>query len=269
MNCWLNGSLVDIEQARIDPRDRGLLLGDGIFETLLAENGAVRHLDRHLARLNAAAKLLSIPVAYGDDEIKSALGRLLDKHRTALRITLTRGVAARGLAPAENSQPTLMITAAPAPAPLAQMRVVVATHIRNEKSVTSRIKSLNYLDNILARGEAVQAGVDEAIMCNSAGHIACASAANIFVVRDQVVFTPALQDGALDGIIRGLVIEAAGALGMPLRQAHIARADMLAADEIFLTSSLIGVCPVVALAGRAMVAGQITKALRQRVSTMD
>ncbi len=269
MNCWLNGSLVDIEKARIDPRDRGLLLGDGVFETLLAENGEVRHVERHLARLNAAAKLLSIPVPYGDDEIKTALGCLVDKDRAALRITLTRGVAARGLAPPENSQPALMITAAQAAAPLQQMRVVVATHIRNEKSLTSQIKSLNYLDNILARCEAVEAGADEAVMCNSTGRIACASAANIFIVRDQVVLTPALRDGALDGIMRGLVIEAAGALGIPLRQTHIERADLQAADEIFLTSSLIGICPVAALAGRTLAAGQIARALRQRVLTMD
>lgn len=262
MNCWLNGALLDVEQARIDPRDRGFLLGDGIFETLLAENGALRHARRHLARLHAAARLLAITMPYPDAEIIAALASLLDKDRIALRITLTRGTSGRGLAPPENPRPSLLITAAAAPPPPQAMRAVITSQIRNEKSLTSQIKSLNYLDNVMARREAMLRGADEAVLCNTAGRIACASAANIFIVRDNIILTPALGEGALAGIVRGIVIQAASGLNIPQHQTRLERADVLAADEIFLTNALIGVCPVLSLEGRAFAPGPVTAILR-------
>lgn len=274
MLCWLNGAFADIEHARIDPRDRGFLLGDGIFETLLAENGFIRRLPRHLARLRAAAELIAIPIGFTDDEILAAMQRLLLENqfangRAALRLTLTRGAGARGVAPPDNPAPTLLITASAAPPPPVQMRVILSRYIRNEKSVSSRIKSLNYLDNVLARRETVLCGADEALMRNGAGALASASSANLFVVLEGVLLTPALDQGALPGIMRAVVMEAARDLKIPLRETRIEMASLDMAAEIFLTNALIGVCPLVAIDGRAIASGPVTDVLRQRTARMD
>ncbi len=274
MICWLNGAFLDIASSRIDPRDRGFLLGDGVFETMLAEAGLVRRVRRHLARLHRAAELLAIPLPFKDDEILDAMQHLLVENqcgqgRAALRLTLTRGVGARGVTPPDTPKPLLLITAASAPPPPEHLRVILATYVRNEKSISSRIKSLNYLDNIMARREAALRGADEALMCNSAGALAGASAANVFVVYDNVIFTPSLDEGALPGVMRAVVIDAAKDLNIPLREARIDLAALDAAAEIFLTNALIGVCPLVEIDGRAIKPGSLTGALRQRAAKMD
>lgn len=274
MICWLNGAFVDIEGARIDPRDRGFLLGDGVFETMLADDGLVRRAGRHFARLHGAAAMLAIPIPSTDDEILDAMQRLLIENqcqqgRAALRLTLTRGTGARGVAPPDTLKPLLLITAASAPPPPEHLRVILATYVRNEKSVSSRIKSLNYLDNIMARREAALRGADEALMCNSAGALAGASAANLFVVHDNVIFTPSLDEGALPGVMRAVVIDAANALNIPLRETRIELAALDAAAEVFLTNALISVCPLVEIDGRAIKPGSLTGALRQRAAKMD
>lgn len=274
MICWLNGAWVDVEGARIDPRDRGLLLGDGIFETMLAENGGIRRLPRHLARLRAAAALIAIPIPHADEEIKAAMQRLLAENqlangRAALRLTLTRGPGARGVAPPPHPAPTVLITAAAALPPPDQVRAIVSSQIRNEKSVSTRIKSLNYLDNVLARREASLRGADEALMCNSSGGLASASSANLFTVRGGKLFTPPPEEGALPGIMRAVVIEAARDLNIPLREARIEIASLAMAEEIFLTNALTGVCPVAEMDGRAIDPGPVTQLLRLHTARMD
>ncbi len=270
MICWLNGALFPIEQARIDPRDRGFLLGDGIFETMLAVDGAVRDEARHMARLSGASEFLGIPLPFSEEEILTAMQLLLQDNnlrqgRAALRLTLTRGAGARGVAPPLQCRPTVLLTAVLAPPPPQKMRAIVSSYIRNEKSISSRIKSLNYLDNIMARNEAVQRGVDEALMCNSAGNFASASAANFFVVAGGVLCTPSVDTGALPGVMRSIVMEAASEMNIPLHEGPVAAASLATASEAFLTNVLIGVCPLVEIDGKLIgngATGPITSKLQ-------
>ncbi len=255
VKCWLNGVFRPVEEARIAPNDRGFLLGDGIFETLLAEGGAVRHAGAHLARLSSAAKMLGIPEIFPAAEIAAAMVRLLQENqlmqgRAALRLTLTRGEGARGVAPPADARPTLLLTAGAIPPPPASMRAIVSTYIRNEKSVSSRIKSLNYLDNIMARSEAVARYADEALMCNSMGHLASASAANLFIVTGGELRTPSMEEGALPGIMRAIVLQAAAVQQIAVRVGGISMAELSKASEAFLTNALTGVCPLVEIDGR-------------------
>lgn len=273
MICWLDGVFLPVDEARIDPRDRGFLLGDGIFETLLAVDGGVRHSARHMARLQDGAAIIGLRLPFSPSEIFEAMQRLLQENhllagRAAVRLTLTRGVGARGVAPPQDAAPTLLLTAAPAPAAPTAMRAILSKFLRSEKSISSKIKSLNYLDNILARREAVHAGVDEALMCNGAGRLASASAANLFLVQGGAAMTPAAEEGALPGIIRGVALETAARLKIPVLETRLERRALEAASEIFLTNALIGICPIVELDGRPIGNGQtgpVTETLRAQV----
>ncbi len=268
--CWLNGALGPIEDARIDPGDRGFLLGDGIFETLLAVDGAVRHGPKHLARLSGAAARLNLSTPYPKIEIIATMLRLLHanqlrKGRAVVRLTLTRGVGARGLAPPPHAVTTLLMTASALPPPPQSLRAIISSCIRSENSISSQIKSLNYLDNIMARYESSQRGVDEAVMRNSKGNIASASSANIFVVADGALCTPAIGDGALPGIMRSIVLDAAAGLKIPAHEGPVGPGALTSASEIFLTNALIGVCPLIELDGNPVgtgAMGPVTEKLR-------
>jgi branched-chain amino acid aminotransferase len=260
---YLDGHLVEPEQARIDPRDRGFLLGDGLFETMRAERGRVPFLDRHLDRLEASAAILGIPLPQPRAALAAACLEVLQANGltnciAAVRLTLSRGPGPRGLAPPPEPEPTLLITAAPlaekAPSP---GRVVISTIRRNEHSPLSRIKSLNYLDAVLALREARERGADDAILCNTAGRLACASAANLFLVRDGVLLTPSLGEGVLPGITRGLILELASELGSSAEENAIPPSALERAEEVFLTSSLIGVRPLVAADGHPVGRGAL------------
>jgi branched-chain amino acid aminotransferase len=250
---WLNGALVDDDAAWIDPSDRGFTLGDGVFETLAVIAGAPRHLARHLARLRDGAAVLGFAASYDDGVIAGAIAALCDGaglRDAAIRITLTRGPAPRGLLPPDHPIPTLMITAVPLPPPPQPARAVIARVTRrDEASPLCRIKSLNYLDNILARQEAAARGGDEAILLNTQGRIADATIANVFAVIDGAVVTPTVAEGALPGIRRALLLEVGKAA-----EGAISAMDLQRASEIFLTSSL-SIRPVIALDGRPVGAG--------------
>ena len=257
MIVWLNGELVPADEARIDPRDRGFLLGDGVFETLPAIAGRLFRLADHLARMGRGADLLGLPAPpRGADMTDAALATLaangLAHDDASLRITYTRGPGPRGLLPRSTPETTLLITAAPAMPTPRPATAMVSSQRRNEHAPSARIKCLAYLDNVLARREAAQAGADEGLMCNSGGALACASAANLFVVEDGVLLTPAIEQGALPGITRAVVIELAGAAGIAVEETSIAPERLGRAAEAFLTNSLIGVRPLVAVDGRTI-----------------
>ena len=266
---WLNGDLVGTEAARIDPRDRGFLLGDGVFETFAAADGYVYRLAEHLARLRDGAAVLGIPVPAND--IERAVHAVLEANgltrgRAALRLTLSHGVGPRGLLAPADPQPILLLTATAASAPPQTMTAVTASVRRNEHSPTASIKHMSYLDNVIARNEAASRGADEALMLNSAGNIAEASAANVFAVdSDGALVTPALTEGALPGVTRRAVIELAAGCDLGARETIVSVERLAEADEAFLTNSLIGVCPLVALDGRPIgngAAGPATRALK-------
>ncbi|GAB0119352.1 aminotransferase class IV [Acidisoma sp. 7E03] len=250
MRVWLNGALLSAAEARIDPADRGFTLGDGLFETMRVAGGAPRHLTRHLVRLRRGCALLDLPCPYGDDALSDAMAVLFAaeaRQEGVLRLTLSRGVMARGVLPQGEARPTILITARPLPPPLPPARLIVAeTTRRNEQSPLSRIKSLNYLDAILARQEAAARGADDAVMLNTQGMVAEATAANLFMMRDGRIVTPRIEDGALPGIARALILER-----IAVEERPVSRADLQRAEALFLSNSL-GVRAVAEIDGRAL-----------------
>jgi len=264
---WLNGALVPLADAHIAANDRGLLLGDGVFETLLARHGHIVRGAAHGARLAHAAQVMHIPLPLAPEVLTAAAydtlaaNALAHAPRASLRITLTGGPAARGLARPALSAPTLMMSATAAPAPPAQLRVTISSVKKLAASAASPLKTLNYTDNILARQEAEAAGTDDALMLTAAGHIACATVANIFIAGPGFVLTPA-EDGAIRaGITRHDVLALARGMGLAAREGDLSIAALHAAHEVFLTNSLWGVCPVGQVDSTRFTPGPITRAL--------
>lgn len=225
--------------------DRGFTLGDGLFETVLAEAGALRWLDAHLDRMTAGCAVLGLPAPDREGAERLMMAALseagLTEVRAAVRLTLSAGPGGRGLERPAVLCPTLVATAAAAPRPAGPARLVTATVHRNDRSPASRLKTLSYLDNILARGEALAAGGDEALMLNTRGEVACAAAANVFWVTGAQLFTPALDCGVLAGTARARLLAAAVAAGRPVQEVRADPEALDGAEGIFLTSSLLGV----------------------------
>jgi branched-subunit amino acid aminotransferase/4-amino-4-deoxychorismate lyase len=241
--------------------DRGLTLGDGLFETLLAEDGVLRDVAPHLARMAAGCAVLGLPPpdpAQAEGRLRQALAAAgLLGGRAAVRLTLTAGAGGRGLDRPEAPVPVLFAAAAPAPALARPAHLILAEVRRNDASPASRLKTLSYLDNVLARREARAAGADEAVMLNTRGEVACAAAANIFWLSGDVLNTPALDCGVLAGIARARVLNAAVELGLVVREVRAGPDALREADAVFLTNSLIGVQAVGRLAGRDVAQAEI------------
>ncbi|MCZ6606465.1 MAG: aminotransferase class IV [Alphaproteobacteria bacterium] len=237
MLIHLNGALVSAAEARVDPADRGLALGDGLFETIRVRDGRPLRLAAHCARLRAGADVLDLPVPVSDEALGRALEETLKANAVTdgvLRLTLTRGPGPRGLLPPPRPRPTLLITAAAEASSSSPIRAVIATTTRrNEHSPLSRCKCINYLDNILARLEAAKRGAEDALLLNTAGRLAGTTIANLFLVIDGAVVTPPVADGALPGVMRGEVLAAAGAEERSLKPEDLARAS-----EAFITNCL-------------------------------
>ena len=261
---YLNGAIVPEDFARIDPADRGFTLADGLFETLRAYRGRPFRLADHLERLTHSADALGIPLLFDAPLIAQAVVDLLAANaltEAAIRITLTRGTGPRGLAPPADVKPTLMITATPyVPLPDTCSAAIVGIR-RNEGSPLSRMKSLAYLDNVLAAAEAAQSGAEEAILLNNAGRVAGAARANLFAVIHGRLVTPPLSDGVLPGIARRVVLEL-----MAGEEASLSPADLGLAQEIFLTNSLFEIRSVARLGDRefgpAPIAAKLLSAYR-------
>lgn len=249
--------------------DRGLLLGDGLFETVLAQSGRLIAFEAHAARLVAGCAVLGLPAPAPATLAKASQAALksagLELARAAVRWTWTSGSGGRGLDRPEAVTPRLLVTAAPSPAPSGPIRLITATVPRNAASPAARLKTLSYLDNVLARREARQAGADEALMLSTQGHIACAAAANLFWIVEGRLFTPSLDCGVLDGIARAATLEAARSAGIVIEEVQ-ARSDVLAgAEALFLTNSLIGVRAVIRLDDRVLTDHPMTRELAERV----
>ncbi len=247
MIFWLNGDYKENPMA-IDIADRGFLLGDGVFETLLVEGGVAAFLDAHIARLKSSLAALSINAA-APDNIGDVIAGLAEKNRlgdekASARITFTRGRSDRGLLfPASGrAAPTLLVTLMRAPNKTGDSPIIVklSRSVRCEENITSRYKTTHYLDNILARNEAEAAGAGEAIMLNGRGRVACASSANIFVINeDGDVLTPPCSEGVLNGIVRGLLLDSVAETGIAISEAPVDLA-LMQRGAPFLTNSLIG-----------------------------
>jgi branched-chain amino acid aminotransferase len=247
---WFDGALRDTSIAPVDLTDRGLTLGDGIFDTSLAFKRQTFLRQAHLARLFASAELLSIP--FDPSLAAQALDALADGiGNGVVRLTLTRGGGARGTALPQHPKPFLFGSASLLPAKAAFPRLTLASSTirRNETSPASQLKALPYLDAILGVREANEKGADDALFENIAGHVACLSVANIFAVFGTTLVTPALGDGVLPGTIRAFVLERASSLGLTAQERSLKRAELLRADAIFATNSVRLVAPVQKLDG--------------------
>ncbi len=256
---WVNGRLVPAGEARLDPRDRGYTLGDGLFETMRARDGALPWINRHLARMRAGAAVLGLPLP-ADDELESAIRQTLavnDLSEAVVRLTVSRGVPTeRGLLPDPEPKVSVVVHARPFagyPAELYErgMRAITSRIPRNEYSPLANIKSLSYLENALTRREAAERGADEALLLNISGNLACASAANLFLVLGDSLVTPDLASGVLPGTMRELVLgELASQAGLSLDERPIRPGELATAHEAFLTSTLLGIMPLTHVDGR-------------------
>lgn len=245
MKIWKNGSVVSADGA-VNAFDRGVMLGDGLFETMAFCDGIPLRIERHLARLNRGLDILGISADIAAEDIQRAatsLADINDVHQGALRLTVLRGAGARGVLPTDMGAPTIMISLSQATlCDDTPLNVIIArSTCRNDQSPMSTIKSTNYGDAIMARREADDAGADDAILLNTHGTIAEATAANIFCVIDGKVITPPVSDGALPGVMRDIVLAHEGGI-----EASITEAVLCQAEEVFLTSS-ISIRPVLSI----------------------
>ena len=254
---FLNGSLVTREEARISVDDRGLLFGDGLFETMRSYGGKVFRMDRHLRRLFDSLETVRICLPYDTKEIEEAVYATIRANHLPdayVRLTITRGVGVRGIDPPENPCPTIVIVAReliPYSAHLyhAGMKVGIARNARSLPSPLSRLKSLNFLGNILARIEARERGMDEAILLNSKGFVSEGTVSNVFLVREGILTTPDEESGILPGITRETILDMAREKRIGLEERLVNTAELFEAEEIFLTNTLMEIMPVSELDG--------------------
>lgn len=240
MIVFINGHFHDESDARIAVTDRGLLLGDGVFDTMLAIDDIPQDAVAHAGRLtrHAAAIGIDLDIASFPERARELLQRNgFTSGRHAVRTTVTRGPGPRGIAIAPDIAPTVIMRATPAAPPSGPARLIIAQTVRrNEGSPLSRIKSLGYGDNIAAWREAAAAGADDAIMLNNAGNVTCATASNIFIKVGGVWLTPPLQDGVMDGITRARLLGSHFA-----REEAITASMARQADGLLLTNSVTGI----------------------------
>ncbi len=272
----INGKYYDKENAKISVYDHGLLYGDGIFEGLRSYGGKVFRLTQHLDRLWASAKAIWLTIPISRDEMARAVNETLAANGIQdgyIRLIVTRGAGALGLDPNRCSDPQVIVIADhiqlyPKEMYENGLSIVTASTIRNHSAALSpRIKSLNYLNNIMAKIEGLQAGCVEALMLNAKGEVAECTGDNIFVVRNGVLMTPPIDAGILEGITRDAVIELAEEAGIEVQQIALTRHDVFIADECFLTGSAAEVIPVVRLDSRMIGDGKpgpITRQLTER-----
>ncbi|MEQ9519763.1 MAG: aminotransferase class IV [Parvibaculum sp.] len=250
---WLNGDLLDATEARIDPTDRGFLLGAGLFETILVREGKPVFVREHLTRLREGAARLNIALALDNQALTHAIeavlaaNDLVKSDRASLRITLTEGPGPRGLVAPAPLSPTLLISAAPGQTPALAIKAHTTDIRRNEMSGIADLKTLPYLDQVRARREASQEGADVALFLNTKGKLCCATAANIFLWDSNTLLTPPVPDGCLNGITRLKIIEAARAVGLSVFEESITLSTLANVESAFVTNSLVGVQEISAL----------------------
>jgi branched-chain amino acid aminotransferase len=256
---WFNGELVPALEARVSVFDHGLLYGDGVFEGIRAYRGKVLKMRSHLNRLVESGRAIALDVPYTIGELGEAIHRTLAANELSdayIRLGVTRGFGTLGLDPKVCRSPsTFIITDKIALYPEQMyaegLVIVTASTVRTHPaSLSPRIKSMNYLNNIMAKIEALNAGCIEAVMLNHQGFVAECTGDNIFIVKDGVLRTPPLHAGILEGITRNLVVDLAGKAGVPVEQVDLTRHDLYIADECFLTGTAAEVIAVTTIDDR-------------------
>ena len=265
LKIWLGDGLVDEADAKISVFDHGLLYGDGVFEGIRVYGKRIFELDAHIDRLFKSARAIRLPIPQDAQTLKTNIETTVKANQVDdgyLRLIVTRGVGTLGLNPLICKQGQIIIIAATVelyPKELYEngLKVISASTVRNHPmSLSPQIKSLNYLNNILAKLEALDRGMLEAIMYNHLGFVAEGTGDNIFIVRDGSILTPPIEAGALEGITRSVVINLAQECGYKVTEQNLTRYDLYAADEIFLTGTAAEVIGVVELDGVCIGAGK-------------
>ena len=273
MKVWIDGAIVDGSEARIPVTDHGLLYGDGVFEGIRVFGGRIFRFELHLARLAASARAiaLELPVdTAGLERIVLDTLRALDSDDAYIRLIVTRGSGPLGVDPTPCKQPRIIcmvdqIQLYPIERQQRGLDMATSSWRRPAPDVLDpRVKSLNYLNSVLAKQEALRRGADEALLLNHVGAIAEASVANVFCVRGGVLRTPPVSDGALEGVTREVVLDLAHEHGLDAREQTLTRVDLLGADEAFLTGTGVRIVPIRSLDGALLrrVPGPITEKLR-------
>ena len=272
---YINGKYFDKADARISVFDHGLLYGDGVFEGVRIYGGRVFRLREHIERLYESAKHIALEIPLPRQQIMDAVRasvQINDKKDGYIRLIVTRGAGGLGLDPRKTTDPQIIIIVddiSMYPRELYEngLEVITSSFIRpHSNALNPRIKSLNYLNNILAKIEAIRAGCLEAIMLNGNGEVAECTGDNIFLVKRGVLKTPPANAGILEGITRGVVMGLAVAADVPLQETTLNRHDVYTADECFLTGTGAEIIPVVKCDGRVIGSGKpgaMTKELRE------
>jgi branched-chain amino acid aminotransferase len=265
----LNGVPLDGATGPFDLGDRGLTLGDGLFETIAVFGGRPAMLGAHLDRLCAAAAEIRLAVdrAFCEAEVL-ALAAAANEGDCVVRLTATRGAGARGLAIPEGAAPTIVASSSafPKEALNAPIRLATVSIRRNPTSFASRAKTLSYIDGVLAFDEARRAGADDALMLNAHGKVGSTAMANLFAVFDAEVATPPVSEGVLPGIVRRLALEAASRLGFRAVERPLMPEELEVADAVFATNSVRLVMPVMEIDGRRTKANQTPRRIAEGVA---
>lgn len=276
LKVHIAGKLVDKEDAKVSVYDHGFLYGDGVFEGIRSYGGKVFRLEAHLERLWESAQAIWLEIPTTREALGKAIYETLQANNIQdgyIRLIVSRGAGTLGLDPRKTSHPQVIIITdfiALYPEEFYKngLEIITASTVRNHPAALSpRIKSLNYLNNILAKIEGIQANVIEALMLNTRGEVAECTGDNVFIVKDRVVVTPPIDAGILDGITRKAVMELAYGAGLQVRETPLLRHDIYTADECFLTGTAAEVIPVVKVDMRKIGDGRpgaVTRDLMER-----
>jgi len=282
MKIYMNNNLVDASEATVSVFDHGLLYGDGIFEGIRLYDSCVFKLDEHLERLEYSAKAIMLEMPWSRQQIADAVCetcRANDLKDGYIRLVVTRGVGSLGLSIKNCDQPQLIIIADKIQLYPQEFYdnglkiITVPTRRSNPAALPPAVKSLNYLNNILAKIEAQHLGYHEAIMLNDQGYIAECTGDNVFIVHKGELITPAASSGALKGITRDTALAIAEELGIPWREANMTRYDVWVAEEVFLTGTAAEIVPIVEIDARVIgdgkpgpITAQFLESFHRRVS---
>jgi branched-chain amino acid aminotransferase len=265
LTIYIDGKFLPESEAKISVFDHGLLYGDGVFEGIRFYNGRVFRLEEHLDRLWDSARSICLEIPMTSREITDALLETIrqnDLREGYIRLVVTRGVGNLGLNPTQCKNPSVIIiatTIALYPREVYEKGLTVvtcATRRTNPGALNPAVKSLNYLNNVMARIEANLAGADEALMLNDAGNVAECTADNVFIIKHGRIFTPPISAGALRGITRSVVFDIAAETGIKISETDVTRHDVFIADECFLTGTAAELIPVIKADGRTIGTGK-------------
>ncbi|MCF7956182.1 MAG: branched-chain-amino-acid transaminase [Phycisphaerae bacterium] len=276
MKIWMDDRLVDEADAKVSVFDHGLLYGDGVFEGIRVYGGKIFELEAHLKRLYESARVIRLEIGMDVKDLAAATEKTVAANGIDdgyIRLVITRGIGDLGLNPLICENPRVIIIAAsiqlyPAELYAKGLKVVSVSTIRcHPLALAPQVKSLNYLNNIMAKVESIDHGADEAIMYNHLGYVAEASADNVFIVKDGVVKTPPTEAGSLGGITRGVVIRLAREMGYEVVEQNLTRVDLYVSDEFFMTGTAAEVIAIVGIDGRVVgdgKPGEITEIIRKK-----